>query len=353
MKRNYVIPFFIPHKGCPERCVFCDQERISGASPDEGLDIESTVEKYLLTIPRYETDVEIGFFGGTFTSLPFEEQRQYLEKAEPFIREGKIGGIRISTRPDSIDDAKLLFLKGYSVKTIELGVQSMRDRVLSAVKRGYDEKEVVLASGLVIRHGFVLGHQMMVGLPQSLREDEYYTARKAVELGASEARIYPTVVIRGTELASWWQKGEYTPLTEDAALSVCADLILYFELNDVKVLRCGLHPSDGLTKGNELLAGPFHEAFRQKVESRIFGKVLDMLLPDGCIDKIHINPLDEAAFFGFRGENTVKLTIRGLDVRKCVVRDLGIERGGVFVATHGDKMLLSRKMIAKSIFGNI
>jgi len=345
LKKNYVIPFFIPHEGCPHKCVFCDQRKISGhrgVSPD---DVARTVDAYLSTIPASGTNVEIGFFGGTFTGLSALVQEGFLRAAYPFVEKGVVNGIRLSTRPDFIDKRKLDLLKRYEVRCVELGVQSMSDNVLTAAKRGYVSGDVEKASAMILKEGFLLGHQMMIGLPFSHPEDEYYTAMRACELGASQVRIYPVVVVDGTELASWWNEKRYVPLSESEAIKRCANLMIYFEISGIKVIRCGLHPSEGLL-GDDCLAGPFHPAFRQKVESRIFGLMLSRLEKMDDILGIAFNPEDEAVFFGFQKENLPFLRNISHSVKDLVKKDMSVLRGSFMVKTREKDFHVERSFIA-------
>ncbi len=234
-------------------------------SPEE---VSPKIEKYLSTMPQSDVRIEVGFFGGSFTGLLLDLQKEFLSPVMPFVEEGRIYGIRLSTRPDLINEDIVTFLKDNGVTCIELGVQSMCEEVLSASKRGHTSEDTERASRLILEAGITLGHQMMVALPGSGPEEELYTARRIKELGASQVRIYPVLVVKGTELAQMWQRGEYVPLEEDEAVNRAAALISYFETNGIKVIRCGLHPSEGLLSGEEYLAGPFHPAFGQKARER-------------------------------------------------------------------------------------
>jgi histone acetyltransferase (RNA polymerase elongator complex component) len=265
-KKHYTIPFFIPLKGCPFKCIFCDQEKITGEAMPSPKDVPAKIEKYLATMPG-DAHVEVGFFGGSFTGLPEKTIKEFLSPVQPFVEDGRIRGIRLSTRPDLIDQDIVAFLKEYNVICIELGVQSMSDKVLLASRRGHTPLDVQEASRIITGCGLVLGHQMMLGLPGSTFRDEMYTAEKIKEMGAAQVRIYPALVIKGTELAGMWERGEYAPLVLDEAVRRAGNLIKYFEANNIKVIRCGLHPSEGLLTGEEYLAGPFHTAFGQKARA--------------------------------------------------------------------------------------
>ena len=348
MKKNRTIPFFILHDGCPQKCVFCDQNKITGQKNIKPSEIADTIERYLSTMSADRVNVEVGFFGGTFTGIPIDVQEQFLRCVDPFIKNGRIAGIRVSTRPDFIDEERLGLLAEYGVKCVELGVQSMSDKVLAAVKRGYKASDVIKASRMVLAKGFILGHQMMVGLPFSTLEDEYYTACMAKKLKAAQVRIYPLIVMPGTELAEWWRAGEYVPLEEDEAIRRSVKLILYFEANNIKVIRCGLHPSEGLIRG-DYLAGPFHPAFKQKVESRIFGLMLNRIESSGeDVLDITLNSEDEAAFFGFKKSNNSLLRKIFLGREPILRRNGYIQRGSLKVETGSGVVVYDRKDIVIS-----
>jgi histone acetyltransferase (RNA polymerase elongator complex component) len=352
VKKNYVIPFFIPHEGCPYQCIFCDQRKISGHQGVLPDDVAQTVEEYLSTIPTSCANIEIGFFGGTFTGLSLKKQEEFLRAVYPFIEKGLINGIRLSTRPDFIDKKKLDFLKRFRVRRVEIGVQSMSDDVLTAAKRGYVAKDVEDASAEILKEGFLLGHQIMVGLPFSSPEDEYYTAIRVYELGASQVRIYPVLVIEGTELASWWKAKKYVPLSEDEAVRRCVNLMIYFEMKGIKVIRCGLHPSEELL-GGACLAGPFHPAFRQKVESRIFGLMLKILSSFENIQEIAFNPEDEAVFFGFKKENSPFLGDISCLWKELVKKDSSVSRGSIKVRTQERCFSVDKSSLAKDVLPDI
>ncbi|MFH1878988.1 MAG: radical SAM protein [Candidatus Omnitrophota bacterium] len=351
MIKHYTIPFFILHKGCPCQCVFCNQKKITGQEIPSPRDIPEKIERYLATMPRGEAEVEAGFFGGTFTGLPRDTQEALLKPVEPYIKKGLISGIRLSTRPDLIDHDVLAFLREKGVSCIELGVQSMSDRVLNASKRGHSALDTENASRMIVRHGFRLCHQIMCALPLSTFEDECFTAVEAARLGASQARIYPVLVIRGTELEALYKRKEYTPLTEEEAVERCAMLLVYFGSMGISVIRCGLHPSEGLINGNDLVAGPFHPAFRMKAESRVFGMMLRYARenPPGTIEEIAYNPSDEAAFYGFGKANAPEIKkIFGKNT-PLVKSDGSILKNSLRFTGTGGVIVADRKIMAKMI----
>ncbi len=330
MKTRYTIPFFITHAGCPFQCVFCRQDKITGhldaAMPQ---DVSPTIKKYLKTI-KPESHVEVAFFGGSFTGIDKKLQAAFLKKVKPYLRKGLVDGVRLSTRPDYITSDILHTLKKHKVDRIELGVQSMRDRVLKRSLRGHTFKDIENASKLILKHGFKLGHQIMIGLPGSSLRDELYTAKRSIEMGASEVRLYPVLVIKGTYLANLWKKGAYEELSEREAIKRAAKLMDLFYKNKVRVIRCGLHPSEGLITKKEMLAGPFHVAFRQKAETYRFGLLLDKKLENSKkpVKKILYNPLDASFVLGYKRENALRVEKR-LGRKDIFTASDPIERGKI------------------------
>ena len=281
-QRHYTIPVFIPEEACPNQCVFCNQHRIAGAECAPSVEeVMRKINAHLLTIPA-EGEVEIGFFGGNFTGIPQAEQQAYLGSVQGFIDSGRVQGIRLSTRPDYITPEILNFLKQFHVTSIELGAQSLDDEVLKLAGRGHTANQVAIASQLIRDHGFNLGLQMMIGLPGDSPEKSMHTAKEIIRLGAVSTRIYPTLVIKNTELEQLYLEGKYTPLTLSEAIEQVADIVPLFVDADVKILRIGLHPSEGLLDRSSLVAGPFEVAFGEMVFSRIWNsKLSNVVYPNG------------------------------------------------------------------------
>lgn len=271
MLKHYTIPIFIPELACPHQCVFCDQRKISGQIDIPTIpEIKKKIQTYLKTIPVKRNRVEIGFFGGSFTGIPIEQQIEYLEAAASFVKGSRVYGIRISTRPDYIDENILKILKKYKVKTIELGAQSMDDEVLAKSGRGHNVECIEKSSKMILDAGFELGLQMMIGLPLDTRERALNTAQRIVELGATNTRIYPTLVIKGTQLEKLYLEGKYFPMRMTEAILWAKDLYLFFEKTSVQVIRIGLHPSEELDSEHSLVAGPYHPSFKELVLTEIW-----------------------------------------------------------------------------------
>ena len=316
MKKEYIIPIFVPHLGCPNACVFCNQTKISGEKRQvTAKDVKETIEYYLSNFKTEDNYVEVAFFGGSFTAIDIEKQKELLEAAYEYIKNGKVKSIRISTRPDAINKDILKMLKKYKVKTIELGVQSANNYILKISKRGHTFEDVKKASKLIRWHGFILGHQMMVGLPESTKLDEINTAKALIKLKPKIVRIYPVLVIKQTELEEMTKKDEYTPLTVVQAVERCKDVATLFNKKKIKIIRIGLQNTDEITDPNnensQVVAGPYHPAFRQLVESAmwydaIVAKIKNFNTKVKLVE-IRANPEDVNNIIGHKRENVLKL----------------------------------------------
>ncbi len=278
--KHYTIPIFIPEMACPFRCIYCDQHKISGTkSIPTPCDVKNIIEKHLSTISKGNSEVEIGFFGGSFTGIPSHQQETYLKIAQSYIEKGFVKSIRLSTRPDYITVDILNLLQKYNVKTIELGAQSLDDEVLLLSKRGHTEADVKKASQLIKSYGFKLGLQMMIGLPGDTPEKTIVTANKIVEMGADNTRIYPCIVIKDTYLEELYNRGEYKALTIDESIVAIKNIVPIFEKANVNIIRIGLHPSKDL-QGSAFVAGPYHSSLRELVETKLWEDALKIYVQD-------------------------------------------------------------------------
>lgn len=276
--RHYIIPIFISHVGCPHQCVFCNQDKIARTLEKEvtGDEVRSTVEEYLKTINRKNSTVEISFFGGTFTAIDVNKQKELLKVAKEYKDKGYIQKIRMSTRPDAINKYILDYLKDYKVDIIELGVQSLNNEVLRLSGRGHNSEDVYLASKLIKEYGFTLGHQIMPGLPGDDFDKDIETVKKSIEMKPDICRIYPSLVIKETPMEDMYNKGIYRPYTVEEAVYVSKEMYKLYKEAKVNIIRIGLQPTDSITLGKDVIAGPFHPAFRELVEgSLICDKILE------------------------------------------------------------------------------
>ncbi len=267
------IPVFIPHLGCPQTCVFCDQRNITGKKQIDFDSIDSRITSVLSSVDKKNTETEIAFFGGSFTGIDRKDMLFLLNTAQKYVDSGEVDSIRLSTRPDYIDDEILTLLKNYKVKTIELGIQSMADDVLRASARGYTAARAEKACMDILKAGFSLVGQMMIGLPLSGSVHELHTAIRLCDIGISAARIYPTVVLYETELQRMTERGLYKPLTVDEAVKRSCDVLEIFVGRKTPVIRIGLCASDNLN-GSSFYSGAYHPAIGEMTENALFLKRL-------------------------------------------------------------------------------
>lgn len=284
MKTHAIIPIFIPHKGCPNDCVFCNQKKITAKQkPFEVADIEKRMEEYLPTLKNRGLEViEVAFFGGSFTGIPLEEQKEYLRVAKRYKDAGEIQKIHLSTRPDYIDDDILKLLKDYTVDVIELGVQSFDAEVLKLSNRGHTRDAVYPACKKIKEYGFELGIQLMIGLPGDTYEKCMKSVQEAVKIGPSLARLYPTVIIKDTELFEQYQRGEFQPFSKDEILRTTKDMYRVLRDSGITILRVGLKSSDLICETGETAGGTYHPAFRQLVEGELAKEDMEKQLLHWC-----------------------------------------------------------------------
>lgn len=266
--RNSIIPVFVPHLGCPNDCVFCNQRRISGhIEPATAQTVKNAIEEAAALTPP-GTKRQLAFYGGSFTAIPEARQIELFEAAQPYLADGTISSIRLSTRPDAIDGTVLKRLKKYGVTVIELGAQSMCDRVLELSGRGHDSAAVADSSKLIKAAGFDLILQMMTGLPGDTDESCIETAKKIIDLAPNGVRIYPTVIVRDTVLCDMWRAGTYKEHTVEDAVRVCSKIVPLFNEAGIPIIRMGLNPTEDLS-GGDALGGAYHPALGELVHSRI------------------------------------------------------------------------------------
>lgn len=335
MKKQYIIPIFVPHLGCPNDCIFCNQKSISGQKKNMTKEeAKKIIDDYLKSIKDEDAQIEIAFFGGSFTAIEKEKQEELLQVAYEYVQSGQAESIRISTRPDCIDKETLRRLKKYKVKTIELGVQSANDYILKRANRGHTFEDVKKASKMIRWNGFKLGHQMMVGLPESTRIDEINTAKALVKLKPKMVRIYPVLVVKNTKLEKEYEEGIYQPLSVIQAVEVCKEIVRIFANKKIDIIRIGLQNTDEISdptnKNSEVVAGPYHPAFRQLVESAmwydaIVGKIKKLNAKVKEVE-VSVNPIDANNVIGHKKENVMKLKDT-YDVDLILKQDPNIKQG--------------------------
>ena len=308
--RHVNIPVFIPHLGCPNQCVFCNQRSISEHQSFSEEGVREEIEQVLSTLVP-EDEAEIAFFGGSFTGIDRGLMCRLLDLAQTYVKEGRVASIRLSTRPDYINAEILSILSRYSVKTIELGLQSMDDAVLLACRRGHTAREAEVACRAVVAAGFSLVGQMMIGLPGATPESEMQTAQKICDLGASAVRIYPTVVFYDTPLCEMTQHGLYAPLSVKEAVERTAPVLQLFRARAIPCIRVGLCATESLTSPEAVLAGPNHPALGEMILGEcLYQKVKEKVLQSGLAGQriiLEVPPRELSATVGQHRCNIEKL----------------------------------------------
>ncbi len=308
MKKHAIIPLFIPHMGCPHDCVFCNQNTITAEDAQMNSEkVRQLMEEKLLNLePLGLETIEAAFYGGTFTGLPLELQRELLEVVLSFKKQGRIQKIRLSTRPDYINQQILDFLHTFTVDIIELGVQSFDDQVLFLSNRGHNASQTLDACRLVKENGFSLGIQLMIGLPGDSKETAFQSALKTVEIRPDFIRIYPTVILEGSQLADMFRNDTYSPLGTKEAVEIAKEMVRLFDLEKIPVIRIGLKSTDNICTATDL-SNAYHPAFRQLVEGALaFEDVEEQLrqidLREGTV-QLSTHPKSFSNLIGHKGIN--------------------------------------------------
>lgn len=308
------ISIFVPHIGCPNMCSFCNQRYITGKSlPPSTKDVIDAVNVAITSQSYNPEKTEIAFFGGSFTAINRNYMLELLKTAYQFVKEKVVSGIRVSTRPDAIDDDILSLLKDYGVTAIELGAQSMNNNVLRSNNRGHTSKDVLDASKLIKEYGFELGLQMMTGLYGDCDDYSINTAHEIVKLKPDTVRIYPTIVLKNTDLAVLYTDNIYKPQSLEDAVNLCSKLLLLFYKNNINVIRLGLHSIEKDT----YIAGPWHPAFSELCYSKIFLENAKELLNVAGNYILYVNNSSVSKMIGQHKENINALKTLGFD---CIVK---------------------------------
>lgn len=340
MKTHYIIPIFVPHLGCEHDCVFCNQRVITGQQQAaRASDVTKIVLEHLATIPQHAYK-EIAFYGGSFTGIPIAEQERLLAAAYAFKQKKIVDGIRISTRPDYISSNILELMLKYEVTTIELGVQSLDEQVLEKARRGHDKKDILTAVAVIRQFDFNLGIQLMVGLPGDDAQKAVDSAQEVALLKPDFVRIYPAVVLAGTTLAELYRENSYQPLSLYDAVQWSAMMLLVFEQAEIPVIRIGLQPSADISVGGSIIAGPFHPAFRELVESEIAYLMMSSLVQKLCSKPygvtFWVNPRNISVVIGQKRTNIKKLCEEYGVLHVTIHPQSSIQRGELVLAMADD-----------------
>lgn len=340
---RFIIPVFVPHRGCPNDCVFCNQRKITNQKETyDYKKIDEDINNAISTINfSKKPDVEIAFYGGSFTAIDIKSQNSFLEIAYKYYKKYNITGIRVSTRPDYINDEILTRLQKYGVKTIELGVQSLNDDVLLSSNRGHNSEVVYKSAKLIKEYGFILGIQLMIGLPGDNREININTVNKVVGIKPDIARIYPTLVIKDTELEKMYKSGLYKGLGLEEAVEISKEMYKILFSNNINVIRIGLQPTENILEGKDVIGGPFHSSFRELViSSYIFDLVKENLELDSYDEiEFELNNKDVSYLIGNKGINR-ELFKEKLKIKKIKIKiNNEIERGIILINSKINKKI--------------
>ncbi len=357
-----IIPFFLMNRGCPHRCVFCNERLTAGHQPS-GITAEAFTAKVRVHLEtsrrgrsRKQYPDQIAFYGGTFTGMERQEQRRLLDLSEPFLRGGMVDGIRISTRPDGIDAELLDDLKARGVKTVEVGAQSLNDKVLLCSRRGHTAADVTRAVRLLKERKLETGIHLMVGLPGDNPDRFAATVEKTIALRPDMVRIHPTLVLKDTPLAEKFQSGEYSPLSLPVATELCKNALKAFARAGIPVIRLGLQTTRELEEPGAVVAGPFHPAFRSLVETAIFLEMAVVLLSSaavkngspgfsssergtaGCPPRFTVCPADDSSFRGRQNENITSLKKRFHLQEISIASDADLPRQTLLLTAGGKRL---------------
>ena len=346
--KHYNIPIFISHYGCPNDCVFCNQKKINGVDTDIRVeDIHNIIETNLKTIP-INSKKEVAFFGGTFTGIPIEKQIEYLNAVETYVKEKKIDGIRLSTRPDYINENIMKNLSNYTINVIELGIQSFDEKVLNYSKRYYTKNTIYNAIVIIRKKKILLGLQMMPGLYGASYESDIKGIKEIIGIKPDIIRIYPTLVIKNTILEKLYKEKKYVPLSMDEAVDIAVQYIANMELNNIKIIKMGLQPSDDLREPGIIVSGPFHSAFRELVEGEIYYRVIrNFLYENGIINKIIHIKSNEKTISRIKGIN--KINEKKLNIQFKILIDKNIKNGDIIIGKDKEMYISREEILGKII----
>lgn len=356
-RRHYIIPIFVPHEGCPHNCVFCNQDRITGEQDKVNkFSVENTIKEYLETIDKENSTIEVSFFGGTFTAIDMNKQKELLGVAKKYKDSGDIQYIRLSTRPDYIDNIILDNLKAYGVDIIELGVQSLDKEVLLKSGRGHSLEDVIEASRLIKQYGFILGHQIMLGLPGDNFQKDIETTKKVISMEPEICRIYPSLVIKDTPMETMYKQEIYKPYDLMEAVNISKVVYSMLMVNGINVIRIGLQPTENINLGKDVIAGPFHPAFRELVEGSIYYDILCDTVKKSSKDiSITINEKDLSKLYANKKYffNDIKKQLNTKNIK--VISSNQLSRGELIINFDGHcrKISINEFLNKKAKEGNI
>jgi histone acetyltransferase (RNA polymerase elongator complex component) len=336
-----IIPIFLPQERCPYGCIFCNQRTAVGEIRQlTSGDIGDIINTALATISE-GSNVQAGFYGGSFTHLPIGLQKEYLEAVSPFIKANRINGIRISTRPDLIDETTVSILKQYEVITVELGAQILDDEILNSLKRGHTSADVRNAVRILHKNGFTVGLQLMVGLPGEDKKRRDRSFNDVLSIRPDFLRIHPTLVLKGSELEEMYNNGSYFPLSIDDAVMICSDLVIKAESADIPVIRIGIQSSCSLQEEDSIVAGPWHPSFGQMVRSEIYFRMflngMQELKTGNSKMSVEVQCSDTETMKGQRNGNLKKITGAYPDIELIIRKNKMMSRNQILISGESIK----------------
>jgi histone acetyltransferase (RNA polymerase elongator complex component) len=340
-----IIPIFLPHLGCPERCLFCNQKAVVPEIPSP-----SSVKKFVVTSltglssDKKDRERQVAFYGGSFTAIPQEDQICYLKELQPLLRSGLIHSIRVSTRPDALGEKILCMLKEYGVKTVEIGAQSMIDEVLLLSRRGHSVEDTLSAASRLRRWSFEVGIHLMIGLPGDTYDRFLQTLDQVIDLKPDFLRIHPTLVLKGSSLEILWRAGKYSALSLEGAIDWLKKGLLKLERSSIRVARIGLQPAEELER--HLLAGAYHPALRQLIDSEIafdMAKQLLQIHPEDGEALFLCNPKEVSNLRGQRNQNIQKLRDQFHLKEIFIQNNEDVPRGSLLIQTQRGNVSIKRE----------
>jgi histone acetyltransferase (RNA polymerase elongator complex component) len=344
-----IAPIFLPNLGCPHRCIFCNERITAGKHPVKvSRELMEEAVSFFIGVRPCQEERQIAFYGGNFTGIEPNYQLELLGTAKELVESGRIDSIRLSTRPDCIDEKTLEALKKFSVRSIEIGAQSMVDAVLEQSRRGHTAQDTQKAVTLLKTYGFETGVHLMLGLPGDTRTGFRYTLDQIIALKPDTVRIHPTIVFEGTELAEMYRSGDYHPLDLDTAVDECRFALSRLRQSDIKVIRIGLQATPEMNETGSVLAGPFHPAFRALVEGSIFLDMAENLLVNAgfhasqdTVPEFFIADQDMSDFRGIGNRNIILLR-KQFGVNVLVKSHPALKRGELILETGGKRFYRNR-----------
>ena len=254
---------------------------------------------------------QIAFYGGTFTGLDIEARNLLLSKFKDFFQDDT-WHFRISTRPDLIDAKILDWCWAKKIRTIELGIQDFSDEVLTACQRGYSSSDAIESCKLVLKRGFELAVQLMPGLPGWNKSSILQNRQVLSIIKPNLLRLYPCIVLKDTDLEELYRQGNFTPLTLETAIDICADYCELSEQIGTRVIKIGL-PS--VLESEDIVAGPYHPAFGELVQAECL--IRNIELNHSCDKTIRIDKSKRSQILGHHAWGLKRLE-KGIDY--CKVR---------------------------------